>query len=484
MKLSMLLLFLCAVATLNAQEITAERVANLNPEMYTITGDAVLRTYDNGTLELSLTPDFTTPQGPDVRIFLGTSLSLTNAVELIDLSSINHFSGAYSVTVPAGIDIEQYDYVLFFCVAFQQFWASGQFGETTVIGGGFECLNSSTVALEGSDTVSICPADDAALVTFSSSINAAAGENYAYLITDESNALQHVITTNSFNFVGSGDAAQRVYGVSYSGELSAPIGANRLQTTATECVQHSSGTEFLTVLKDGCAVNECRDHATATTNWAASVSVCAGDEVDDEIELRNSLSISPETNYAYLLTTENEVLLEVIRDTFYNFENSGPDNLRIYGVNFYGELIPVIGANRLQTAASGCFTHSSADLYLTIEKNGTCVSTTFDSELARRITVYPVPTNNVLNVNLPTGFLPQTMRITDLNGRTVIEQNMVTVGSPQIDVSRLVTGTYFLQLRDNERAVSKRFIVLRWVICLVSIFFSETSNPYIPQVRE
>lgn len=460
MKIFNLLTLLFAFTALSAQEVVSERISNLNPENYEIEGDAILRTYDDGRLELSLTDDFDTPQGPDVRIYLNTSTSL-GGIEIVDLSSINHFSGAYSVDVPSGVDIEDYDFIVFFCVAFNQSWASGQFGETTIIGGGFECLDSSTSASEGANSVSVCPTETTASVIFTNSINAAAGENYAYLITDENDVLQHVVTTNSFDFAGSGESPQRVYGVSYAGELNAPIGANRLQTTAADCIQHSSGTEYLTVLKNGCDSYECRDQATATTDWVAVVDVCAGDGISDEVELRNSLSISTEAHYAYLLTMEDETLLEVVYDTFYNFENSGPVNLRVYGINFDGELMPEIGANRMETTATGCFTHSSADLYLTILKGGTCASATFDAELAKNVTAYPVPASDVLNVTFPADFSPQSLRVTDLNGRLVIEQDGLLSGNVQINVSRFIPGTYFLQLWDENRAVSKRVSILR-----------------------
>lgn len=464
MKLySLLICLLAATVSLNAQTVTAERIANLTPENYSIDGDAILRAYDDGTLELSLTDDFDTPNGPDVRIFLGTSLSLTGAVEIVDLSNINHFSGAYSTNVPEGIDIEDYDYVLFFCVAFQQFWASGQLGTTTFPGGGFECLASTTAGAEGTPTVSVCPTDDEAVVIFTNSINAAAGANYAYLITDENNALLQVVTTNSANFAGSGPATQRVYGLSYSGELNAPIGANRLQTTASECTIHSSGTEFLTVLKDGCGSNyECRDQATATTNWVSEVSICTGDGEDDVVELRNSLSIAPGEHYAYLITMENETLLEVVYDTFYNFEAAGTANFRVYGINYDGELDAQVGTNRLATTATGCFTHSSADLYLSVQTTAACPSATFDMELAQRIKTYPVPASSLLKIDLPANFSARRLTVTDLTGRVVLAQSISAAGNNlQIDVATLVTGTYFLQLWGDEKAVTKRFAVAR-----------------------
>ena len=41
----------------------------------------------------------------------------------------------------------------------------------------------------------------------------------------------------------------------------------------------------------------------------------------------------------------------------------------VYGVHFDGILNPVIGANRNQTTATGCFTHSNNNQFLTVTKN-------------------------------------------------------------------------------------------------------------------
>lgn len=338
---SFLLLF--AFTQLTAQEVTAERIANLDPQVYTIEGEAILRAYDNGVLELSLTDDFTTPSGPDIRMFLAPSLTLEGAVEIVDLSSINHFAGAYTINVPDEIAIEDYDYILFYCVAFQQFWASGQFGETMFPGGDYECSEHTVSSIDSVSIVDICPTD----------------------------------------------------------------------------------------------------------------------AIDDIVEFTNSLSLTTEDHYVYLLTTEEDVLLEVIPTAFYNFSNSGPLNLRVYGMNYDGELNPQIGVGRLQTTATGCFVHSSADSFLTVSKNA-CPSATFDAELAKATLVYPVPAKEQLTVSFPSGFEPTIFQVTDVTGRVVLQPTTTSLTALQIDVSQLTQGVYSLQMwQGRRRAVSKRFMVLR-----------------------
>jgi len=85
-----LLLAVMVSLPLSAQILT--RTTDLRPENYSIAGDAILEAYDDGSLKLRLSDDFTTPRGPDVRIYLGTGSTLDGGVEIVNLSTINHFS--------------------------------------------------------------------------------------------------------------------------------------------------------------------------------------------------------------------------------------------------------------------------------------------------------------------------------------------------------------------------------------------------------
>ena len=195
------------------------------------------------------------------------------------------------------------------------------------------------------------------------------GDNYAYLITDANEVVQEVSFEAFMDFEGSGLEEQRVYGIHYDGVLNAVIGANRLQTTASGCFTHSGENLFLTIVKTSCTSNfVCEESLTATTNWVTSTAICASDDIEDLVELRNNLFIDPGVNYAYLITDEDEVVIDVSFEGFYDFEGTGPNNLRVYGVHFDGTLSPVIGGDRRETTASGCFTHSGDNLFLTIEK--------------------------------------------------------------------------------------------------------------------
>ena len=182
---------------------------------------------------------------------------------------------------------------------------------------------------------------------------------------------------NSYDFEGSSSSTQRVHGIHFDGTLNPVIGQSRLQTTATECFVHSGNTEFVTINKTGtCQSNfVCEESLTATTNWVTSVDVCPTDAQNDIVSLRNNLFIPPGEHYAYFITDANEIVQNVVLDSVFDFEGSSLDEQRVYGIHFDGTLNPVIGQNRLQSTASGCFTHSGGNLFLTITKGGSCETT-------------------------------------------------------------------------------------------------------------
>ncbi len=357
-----------------AQTVVSQRTSDLKNERYVISGDAFLETLDNGVNRLRLSEDYDTAWGPDVRILLNNSVSGFGGFEVVNLTTINHFNGALTVDLPEGINIEDYNFVVFFCVTFNQLWASGQFGE--VVGNSNStCKTSSVFGATGVSGTDICPSDGTSdSVSFANSLNIPAGDEYVYLITDENEIVSEIITQDFYDFEGSGPATNRVYGMNYSGTLDMQIGQHRFATQASGCFEHSDMNDFLTITKDGCGSDfECVETLTATTDWAGSVEICPSDGSSDFVELRNNQLIEAGSNYMYLITDANEILQEVTSSELFDFEGSGPGEQRVYGIHFDGTLNPRIGQNRLNTTATGCFTHSGANLFLTIEKTA-CAS--------------------------------------------------------------------------------------------------------------
>ena len=357
-------------STVHSQTVVLERIAELMDENYTIDGTAYLEELDNGTLQLRLSDDFSTPSGPDVRIFLNNSLSATGGVEIVNLSDMNHFNGALTVDVPVGVDIDDYQYIVFFCFAFQQLWASGEWSDSAPPGGGFVCEDSDVTLSNGTAIVDICPSDgESDIFTFVNSLDLPTTTNYAYLLTDENEILQEVITGDSYNFEGTSIDEQRIYGIHYDGTLEPAIGSNRSATSASGCFTHSSNLEYVQITKNACPSFECFLSNTFTTNGETLIDICPSDGNSDMVTLLNNINEDPGEHYAFLITDASQLLQEVVYSSSFNFEGTPESEQRVYGIHFDGDLNPIFGSSRLLTSASGCFTHSNNNNFLTITKD-------------------------------------------------------------------------------------------------------------------
>ncbi len=390
------------------------------PELYSITGDAFLEEFANGDLQLRLSPDFDTPAGPDVRILLGNSLSLNGTVELVNLSDIGHFNGELIVDVPSSVAIDDFDFILFFCVAFNQFWASGEFGPEMTAGP--VCEESSVENASGPNDIDICPSDNTDdIIEFENSLGIDAGDTYVYLITDNNQTLQEVVEADEYNFEGSSSQTQRVYGLHYDGDLDIRIGGNRTETTASGCFEHSDNNDFIRVTKNACF--ECELSFVDNANGMNAVNICPSDNEQDVVFFENSLDVDPGDEYAYLITNEDEELVELIFEDSFDFEGTGDEEYRVYGMHYNGDIIPQFGEPRTETEATDCFEHSSSNRFIRVIKDACfqCLeSTTFIED-----------STQVVNI-CPTDGLSDSIRI-----RNSLDTNLVTM-----NYAYIVTDTF------------------------------------------
>jgi len=115
---------------------------NTGTPIYNITGDVTITLDANGqTISLDTGINFMTAMGPDVNAYLVKSNGMTNAqIAATPLASLEniHFglissntvspNGAksFTVTIPNGVNIEEYDTVFFYCFQFSAFWDLGK----------------------------------------------------------------------------------------------------------------------------------------------------------------------------------------------------------------------------------------------------------------------------------------------------------------------------------------------------------------------
>ena len=205
-----------------------------------------------------------------------------------------------------------------------------------------------TVALEdGSTEIDVCVGDGIAdELTFTNT--STAGQSYAYVITDENNNILGLPGGNSQDFEGAGVGICRVWGLSYSGNITAAVGDNAAAVALTdECFDLSDN--FITVnrqLVDGGTV--------ATTDGETAVTVCAGDDVEDILTFVATTD-SP-LDYAYVVTDDQNTILAILDGDMVDFEVAGPGVCRVWGLSYAGNVIAEPGDDAANTALTdGCF---------------------------------------------------------------------------------------------------------------------------------
>lgn len=116
---------------------------NTSIPMYNVQGTIQVTLNTNNTVTVNLSSNFTTAAGPDVRIFLVDRGSLTNNQLKVTSNfltrpriemGLSPSSGmtSFTQTIPAGMNISEFETVYFYCQAFSQFWDFGSFTPFTI----------------------------------------------------------------------------------------------------------------------------------------------------------------------------------------------------------------------------------------------------------------------------------------------------------------------------------------------------------------
>lgn len=112
--------------------------------------------------------------------------------------------------------------------------------------------------------------------------------------------------------------------------------------------------------------------------------------------------------------------------------------------------------------------HNNFDMYNSVEGidvlferlTTTCGSTVPTQKVLKhsQLTIYPNPTSDVLNIELPTDFTQQvTLNVFDINGRLVLTESVAH--RTRLNMSNLTKGMYVLQAVSVERIVNQKFMI-------------------------
>ncbi|MEO1518868.1 MAG: T9SS type A sorting domain-containing protein, partial [Bacteroidota bacterium] len=212
-------------------------------------------------------------------------------------------------------------------------------------------VDGGTVSMPSGATVRYtCPGDGVDDVIMFVHENDAPGTEYAYVITDDQNNILGIPPSNSQNFEGAGSGVCRVWGLSYTGSITAGMGDNATAVPLTDgCFELSEN--FIEVIRD------TPDGGTvSTTDDETEVTICAGDGDDDIISVQHETSSM--AAFRYIVTDDQNNILATppAGTTELNLEGAGPGICRIWGLSFTGMFAAEVGQNAGQAdLSSDCF---------------------------------------------------------------------------------------------------------------------------------
>jgi hypothetical protein len=184
------------------------------------------------------------------------------------------------------------------------------------------------------------------IVTFGTTSTADA--NYRFILTDGNDNILIILEGNSINLDIANAGICRIYGVSYIDELNATTGMNINDAAlASSCFDLSDN--FIELIKRDLIAGQVRLEGGST-----STEICAGDNYSTTLTFTND---SPQDDpYVYLVTDENNNILEISSAPSITFDNVDIPVCRVYGAIYTGELLLQVGDNALSTAVSTqCF---------------------------------------------------------------------------------------------------------------------------------
>lgn len=322
-----------------------------------------------------------------------------------------------------------------------------------------ELVEGGTVALpDGEGFINLCSGDGTPDVVHFLS-NGAVGPAFVYLVTDPDLNILAVVEADSLDFDGAEAGICLVWGLAYSGQLTAAVGTNAGASALSDGLYDLSD-DFITVLRDR------PDGGLVTTDTGATeVDLTVGDGMSDLVTF--SGNGPAEYGYSFIVTDTNDRVLVVLTGNSIDFEAAAAGASRIWGISYTGNLLVKFGDN-LQTAvlSDGCYDLSdSFVLVRRLQAAGGFRIPAFNSvNIDPDLRVFPNPARDVLNLHFD---LPAVDRaelqlyVVDALGRLVFCRQFVADSGRNeyvVPITALENGGYTLLLQAEGHTQSAKFI--------------------------
>jgi len=162
-----------------------------------------------------------------------------------------------------------------------------------------------------------------------------AGDNFTYVVTDENNVILGVPSSDTVDLSDAGEGICRIWGLSYSGNIIASVGDTASVVDLSDgCFDLSDN--FITAFRD-----DPEGGTVMTESGADTVTTCVGDDLAQFIRF-DSMGTSL-SRYTYVVTDTNNVIIGTSEADSLNFENTGDDICRVWGLSYTGDITAAPG---------------------------------------------------------------------------------------------------------------------------------------------
>ena len=323
-------------------------------------------------------------------------------------------------------------------------------------------VDGGTVAMpSGATTRYTCTQDgNADVVMFTHVSNSPAA--YRYIVTDSDNNVLGLPPGDTQDFDGAPAGTCRVWGISYTGDLTLFAGDNIMnKSLSTDCYDLSEN--WISIVRD-----TPEGGTVQTVDGETSVSVTVGDGIDDILEFESAGTSN--SNFTYVVTDADNNILGIPPSNSQNFEGAGTGVCRVWGLSYTGNILVAAGDNAATAELTDdCFSLSSNFIEVTRAEpfNGSGSNNFLTSQQTQTVNIQiaPNPATDFLNVRVGNNLLENSaaqISIINVQGQVVYSREYI-VGeiagqTLQLDIDRLEVGIYFLNLRTDGENLTERFV--------------------------
>ena len=322
-----------------------------------------------------------------------------------------------------------------------------------------EGLNGGVVSMpSGATTRYTCPGDSLNdIVMFSNSLGSADGE-FTYVVTDPDGVILGLPEDASQNFEGASEGVCYVWGLSYTGMLTAEVGDTATAGPLSDGESDLSD-NFITVIRsipDGGMVT--------TVDGDSAVTTTVGDGVADVIEFASTEAAN--SKFTYIITDSDGNILGIPEGNSQDFEGAGAGICLVWGLSYTGNLTAEVGDSAATTNLSDeCFDLSDNFVQVTrVAMSQARVSVETVHQVAEAIEVEFVnPVRSFLEgaINVSTGE-HTVVSLFNTQGNLIKEWKLSDDSYHTMDwnLSGLGAGMYILNVRSGNSMESRRLVKL------------------------